>query len=153
MDGGRAAHRPDADLVCASLRGEKDAFAVLVTRHWHAAAALAARVLGSADLGKDAVQEATIVAMSGLDQLRSADRFGAWFCGITLNVARRWLRQLRAERRVHLPDQASPEPGPQELAELFILVALRRGSRQYAPLWWTDGIGQAVPSRLRLRRT
>ena len=22
-----------------------------------------------------------------------------------------------------------------------------------APLWWTDGVGQAVPSHLRLRRT
>jgi hypothetical protein len=24
---------------------------------------------------------------------------------------------------------------------------------QHAPLWWTDGVGQAVPSHLRLRRT
>jgi hypothetical protein len=27
------------------------------------------------------------------------------------------------------------------------------GSRQHAPLWWTDGVGQAVPSHLRLRGT
>lgn len=24
---------------------------------------------------------------------------------------------------------------------------------QHAPLWWTDGVGQAVPSHFRLRRT
>ncbi len=74
----------DADLVLASLRGEKDAFAALILRHQPTAVALAARVLGSADLGNDAVQEATIAAMSGLDQLRSADRFGAWFCALCI---------------------------------------------------------------------
>jgi len=28
-----------------------------------------------------------------------------------------------------------------------------RGDRWVAPLWWTDGVGQADPSHLRLRRT
>jgi RNA polymerase sigma factor (sigma-70 family) len=128
MDAGRVAGGPDCDLVYASLRGERDAFAELIGRHWPVAVSLAARVLGSADLGHDAAQEATIAAMSGLDQLRSADRFGAWFCGIALNVARRWLRQMRAELRARLPDQASPEPGPQELAELAELTTAVRGA-------------------------
>jgi RNA polymerase sigma factor (sigma-70 family) len=128
MDSGRKAGGSDPELVHASSLGDKDAFAELIGRHWVTAVSLAARVLGSADLGHDAAQEATIAAMSGLDQLRSADRFGAWFCGITLNVARRWLRQMRAERWAHLPDRASPEPGPQELAELAELTAAVRGA-------------------------
>jgi RNA polymerase sigma factor (sigma-70 family) len=148
MDGERAADRRDADLVSASLRGDKDAFAALITRHQPTAVALAASVLGSADLGNDAVQEATIAAMSGLDQLRSADRFGAWFCGITLNVARRWLRQIRAELRARLPDQASAEPGPQELAELAELNAavraavaqLAAGQREAVLLFYLQGL-------------
>jgi RNA polymerase sigma factor (sigma-70 family) len=148
MHAARGAHGSDADLVYASLRGEKDALAELVTRHWHAAATLAARVLGSADLGKDAVQEATIAAMSGLDQLRSADRFGAWFCGITLNVARRWLRQIRAELPGRLPDQASAEPGPEERAELAELAAAVRaavaeladGQREAVLLFYLQGL-------------
>jgi RNA polymerase sigma factor (sigma-70 family) len=148
MDGERAAAGSDADLVSASLRGEKDAFAALIIRHQPTAVALATRVLGSADLGRDAVQEATVAAMSGLDQLRSADRFGAWFCGITLNVARRWLRQLRAELRARLPDQASAEPGPQELAELAELTAavraavaqLAAGQREAVLLFYLQGL-------------
>ena len=28
-----------------------------------------------------------------------------------------------------------------------------RSTQQHVPLWWTDGVGQAVPSYLRLRRT
>jgi len=65
-----------------------------VTRHWATAVALATRVLGSAELATDAAQEAAVSAMTGLDRLRSPDRFGAWFCGIALNVSRRWRRQL-----------------------------------------------------------
>jgi len=148
MDGRGATDGPDSDLVYASLRGEKDAFAELIGRHRPAAVGLAARVLGSADLGKDAVQEATITAMSGLDQLRSADQFGAWFCGITLNVARRWLRHMRAELWVRLPDRASPEPGPQELAELAELTAavraavaqLAAGQRAAVMLFYLQGL-------------
>jgi hypothetical protein len=66
--------------------------------------------------------------MTGLDQLRSADRFGAWFCSITLNMARRWLRQMRAEAAVRLPDQPTAEPGPQEHAELAELAATVRAA-------------------------
>ena len=80
----------DADLVRAALGGAREPFAELVRRHQRTATALAARVLGSDDLARDAVQEAVVTAMTGLDRLRSADRFGPWFCGIALNVSRRW---------------------------------------------------------------
>jgi RNA polymerase sigma factor (sigma-70 family) len=148
MHGGRSTAVPDADLVHASLRGDKDAFAELIVRHWSTALSLAVRVLGSADLGSDAVQEAAIAAMIGLDQLRSADRFGAWFCGITLNVARRWLRQTRAEITVRLPDQPTAEPGPHELAELAELsgavraavAQLAAGQREAIMLFYLQGL-------------
>ena len=77
----------DARLVEAALGGDKDAFAALVTRHWAMAVALAARVLGTPDLARDAAQEAAVAALVSLDRLRASARFGAWFCGITLNVA------------------------------------------------------------------
>jgi RNA polymerase sigma factor (sigma-70 family) len=148
MAGGREAGAPDSDLVHASLRGDKDAFAELIGRHWPTAVSLATRVLGSAELGHDAAQEATIAAMSGLDQLRTADRFGAWFCGITLNVARRLLRQMRAERWARLPDHVSAEPGPQALAELAELTAavrdavaqLAAGQREAVMLFYLQGL-------------
>jgi hypothetical protein len=148
MDGRWGAEGSDADLVRASLGGDKDAFARLVARHWATAVALAARVLGSADHGRDAAQEATIAAMSGLEQLRSADRFGAWFCGIALNVARRWLRQARPESAASSPDWASREPGPAELAELSELAAsvraavaqLADGQREAVWLFYLQGL-------------
>jgi len=123
---------PDAQLVDAALGGDKDAFAALVTRHWATAVALAARVLGTADLARDAAQEAAVAALVGLDRLRAPGRFGAWFCGITLNVARSWVRQLRAERPAvtldGAPDRASPDPGPDERAELADLAVTVRAA-------------------------
>jgi RNA polymerase sigma factor (sigma-70 family) len=148
VDGGWAAPRPDSELVRVALHGDKDAFAELVTRHWATAVALATRLLGSADQACDAAQEATITAMTGLDRLRAPDRFGPWFCGITLNVARRWLRQLRAERPAGLPDRTSDDPGPDERAELAELAAsvraavaeLADGQRQAVLLFYLQGL-------------
>jgi RNA polymerase sigma factor (sigma-70 family) len=141
----------DARLVEAALGGDKDAFAALVTRHWATAVALAARVLGTPDLARDAAQEAAVAALVGLDRLRAPARFGAWFCGITLNVARGWVRQLRAERpaaRGQEPDPPSPEPGPDERAELADLAATVRaavaqladGQRDAVLLFYLQGL-------------
>jgi RNA polymerase sigma factor (sigma-70 family) len=122
----------DARLVEAALGGDKDAFAALVTRHWAMAVALAARVLGTPDLAADAAQEAAVAALVGLDRLRAPDRFGAWFCGIALNAARGWARQLRTERPAVIPgqapDRAGQEPGPDERAELAELAATVRAA-------------------------
>jgi RNA polymerase sigma factor (sigma-70 family) len=142
----------DAGLVEAALGGDKDAFAALVTRHWATAVALASRVLGTPDLARDAAQEAAVAALVGLDRLRAPARFGAWFCGITLNVARRWARQLRTERPAagldQAPDRASHEPGPDERAELAELAATVRaavaqladGQRDAVLLFYLQGL-------------
>jgi RNA polymerase sigma factor (sigma-70 family) len=142
----------DARLVEAALGGDKDAFAALVTRHWAMAVALAARVLGTPDLARDAAQEAAVAALLDLDRLRAPARFGAWFCGITLNVARGWARQLRTERPAVIGDQAtdraSHEPGPDECAELAELAATVRaavaqladGQRDAVLLFYLQGL-------------
>ena len=151
MDHSLAGQLPDEQLVGAALDGDKDAFAALVTRHWATAVALAARVLGTADLAADAAQEAAVAALVGLDRLRAPGRFGAWFCGITLNVARGWVRQLRAERPAALDralDRASAEPGPDERAELADLAATVRaavaqladGQRDAVLLFYLQGL-------------
>jgi RNA polymerase sigma factor (sigma-70 family) len=138
----------DADLVRMALLGAREPFAELVRRHQGTATALAARVLGSEDLARDAVQEAAVGAMTGLDRLRSADRFGPWFCGIALNVARRWLRQLRSERLAAGPPQLADGAGPDELAELADLAArvrsaiagLADGQRDAVLLFYLQGL-------------
>jgi uncharacterized protein len=137
----------DADLVKAALGGDRERLAELFRRHWDTAVFLAARVLGSPDLARDAAQEAAIAAMTDLDRLRTPDRFGAWFCGIALNVSRRWLRQLRSEVP-GLPDRASEHPGPEEAVEAAEVAARVRcavaglpiGQRQAVMLFYLQGL-------------
>ncbi len=133
--------RPDADLVVDALLGARDPLAELLRRHWDTALSLSTRVLGSADLARDAVQEAAIAAMTDLGRLRSPDRFGAWFCGIALNVSRRWLRQARSE--VPTPtsaDRPSDSLGPAEAAELADLAAHVRGAVDRLPGGQRDAV-------------
>ena len=81
-----------AGLVTAARAGDHAAFADLIQRHYPMVHALCTRVLGDADLARDAAQEAAVTAMLGLARLRHDDRFGAWLAGIALNVCRRLLQ-------------------------------------------------------------
>jgi RNA polymerase sigma factor (sigma-70 family) len=126
--------RSDAELVLQALDGAKEPLAELLRRHRDTALFLCSRVLNSPDLAGDAVQEAAIAAMTDLRRLRSPDRFGAWFCGIALNVSRRWLRQLRFEILAVPPDRVSELVGPAEAAEIAELAdRVRDAISQLAP--------------------
>lgn len=131
----------DADLVRQALAGAKEPVGELLQRHWDTAVFLAARVLGSAELARDAAQEAAIAAMTDLARLRSPERFGSWFCGIALNVSRRWLRQLRLEvLGLELADLPSEVPGPAEAAEVADLVARVRSAVAALPEGQRDAV-------------
>jgi uncharacterized protein len=138
----------DAELVRCALAGDKERLGELILRHWPTANFLATRVLGSPELAGDAVQEAAIAAMTGLGQLRSPDRFGAWFCGITLNVARRWLRRSGTEVLVSSPDAPSAGSDPATAAELAevagrvraAIALLADGQRDAVTLFYLQGL-------------
>jgi RNA polymerase sigma factor (sigma-70 family) len=108
----------DADLVARARTGDRVALAVLVERHRSVAEALCVRLLGRPDLAEDAVQEAVVVAIVGLDRLRRPDRFGPWLCGIALNVVRRWLRAAaeRPASTAHPLDGIDHGPDPEQAA-------------------------------------
>jgi RNA polymerase sigma factor (sigma-70 family) len=134
--------------VYAARSGLKEPMAELLRRHWDTAVLLAERVLGSPDLARDAVQEAAIAAMTDVERLRSPDRFGAWFCGIALNVSRKWLRQLRSERSGLLPEPPSEAADPAEAAEIAdtaarvrrAIAALADGQQDAVRLFYLQGL-------------
>lgn len=139
---------PDAELVYAARSGLKEPMAELLRRHWGTAVLLAERVLGSPDLARDAVQEAAIAAMTDVERLRSPDRFGAWFCGIALNVSRKWLRQLRSEVPGPHADLQSVALDPAEAAEIAdtaarvrrAIAALADGQQDAVRLFYLQGL-------------
>jgi RNA polymerase sigma factor (sigma-70 family) len=138
----------DADLVREARCGDKEAMAELLGRHWDIAVLLAGRVLGSPDRGRDAAQEAAVAAMTDLERLRSPDRFGAWFCGIALNVSRRWRRQLQSEVPGLVPDLSSASDDPVAAAEAAdtaarvrgAIAALADGQRDAVRLFYLQGL-------------
>ena len=81
-----------------------------------------------------------MAALTDLGRLRSADRFGAWFCGIALNVSRRWLRQQQPEVRGEPADLASAAPGPGEAAESADVAARVRGAVAALPGGQQDAV-------------
>jgi RNA polymerase sigma factor (sigma-70 family) len=147
-----------AALVSAAQHGDKAALATLVVRHRPMLVAVCRGALGDAELAEDAAQEAVLLALTSLDRLRQADRFGAWLAGIGLNVCRRWRRErsraswsweaLAGGRGGGWP---VPAPGPAELAEAAEDAALVRaavarlpaGQRVAVTLHYLAGLTQA----------
>ncbi len=161
--GQRGARSPgsddDAALVTAAQGGDREAFALLITRHHRLLVALCRRALGDPILTEDAVQEATLQALLGLDHLRQPERFGAWLGGIGLNVCYRLLRErtrgvwsweaLCGGRTG--PELADSGPDPADLVELAeirrrvhaAVAGLPPGQRAAVALVYLQGLTQA----------
>lgn len=93
----------DAELVQALKRGRSDrAFSALYDRHTPRAFQTAWRILGGdSHLAEDAIQEAWVRAVAGIERWSASDPFGAWLRGIAAHVA---IDLLRRERRLSFED-------------------------------------------------
>lgn len=93
--------RTDAELVLAVLKGEKQAFAVLVKRYEKPVLAVALNVLDDHHLAADVSQEAFVKAYEHLRRLRRPQAFGPWLLKIArrraLLLARRKPNEVRLE--------------------------------------------------------
>jgi RNA polymerase sigma factor (sigma-70 family) len=156
--GGTTVAEPDQTaLVAAARDGDKAAFAALVARHRPMLLALCASTLRDDDLAEDAAQEAVLLALTSLDRLLHADRFGSWLAGIGLNVCRRWRRERARDSwswgavQGGLVGDWPGGPDPAELAEAAedarrvraAVAALPPGQRAAVRLHYLDGLTQA----------
>ena len=90
----------DAALVDAVLRGEVEAFAVLLRRYRDSYTRFAVRMLGSPADADDVLQGAFMRAFRNLRSCREPERFGAWLYQIVVNECRTFAtRQGRRDRR------------------------------------------------------
>jgi len=105
----------DAELVEAARLGNRLACGTLLARHRGLALSICRRVLPQPDLIDDALQEAALQAMLGLDRLRASDRFGAWFGGITLHVCHRLIRHQQSNVWLSLDELAGGRLAPDEV--------------------------------------
>jgi RNA polymerase sigma-70 factor (ECF subfamily) len=97
--------RSDNDLVQASCRGDRGAYATLVRRHYNQAFLVCLGVLGNVHDAEDAAQDAMIKGFERIHQLRQGSQFSGWIVAIARNVSVNLLRK-------HKPAPASGAEEP-----------------------------------------
>ncbi len=110
----------DADLVNATLAGNRDAFSQIVSRYQSLVCSLAYSATGSLGQSEDLAQETFITAWRHLARLRERDKLRSWLCGIARNRINNFLRRegrepvREAEPLENVAESHSPEPLPVE---------------------------------------
>ncbi len=93
----------DAELVRAAQAGDVASLGVLLERHRASLQVVALRLLGYTPEAQDIVQEAMLIAVQHVGQLRDPDAAGSWLRAIVRNACRMHLRGYRpvtADERV-----------------------------------------------------
>lgn len=101
----------DATIVERVLRGDIDAFGLIVARYHGRCWRYASRVLRDDADADDVVQEAFIRAYDALGRYREQDRFGAWMFKILVTECRSALSRRSRRARTLVPVAAGDETG------------------------------------------
>jgi RNA polymerase sigma factor (sigma-70 family) len=88
----------DADLVAATLAGDREAFGQLYDRHARKVRAVVAAVSGDWSAVEDMTQECFLRAYRKLHTLHDRERVAAWLTGFARQVARERRRTLHRDR-------------------------------------------------------
>ena len=99
----------DADAVSRAQDGDHEAFRVLVERYQGRAYRLAARLLGDADLARDAVQEGFLKAYGSLSRFEGRSAFYTWLYRLVFNLCIDMKRRDRSRRHVAWDDEVARE--------------------------------------------
>jgi RNA polymerase sigma-70 factor, ECF subfamily len=84
------------DVVERAMRGDREAFGVLVVHTSDRMYAIATRILRDAELAEDALQSALLTAWRQLPTLRDPDRFEAWVRRLLVHACYAEARRRRA---------------------------------------------------------
>src|SRR5436190_1452546 len=83
----------DNDLVAASLDGNRDAFAEIVTRYQSLICSVAYSATGSLSQSEDVAQDTFVAAWKQLRTLKEPAKLRSWLCGIARNLVNNTLRR------------------------------------------------------------
>jgi len=95
----------DARSIARVMEGDREAFAVLVTKYSDALYRHALNMTGSPDVAEDIMQASFIKAFSHLGEVRG--RFDAWIFRIVANGCKDWLKNIR---RSHVSYEEDDQP-------------------------------------------
>jgi RNA polymerase sigma-70 factor (ECF subfamily) len=129
----------DASLVRASLDGDREAFAVLVSRHAHSVLSVTTRMLGAAD-AEDVAQETFVAAYKALPGFQFGAKFSTWLYRIAVNKCHDLLR-TRRPGMLSLDSENGEELAWKALED----ETVRRDLGQIELAWELDRSIQALP--------
>lgn len=109
----------DAELVTAARAGDAAGLAGLLQRHRAGMRAVALSMLGWGPDAEDVVQDAMLVALSRLGELRDPTAAGPWLRAITRNAARMRLRSAGQATAADPPSADLPtrDPTPEQILD------------------------------------
>jgi RNA polymerase sigma-70 factor (ECF subfamily) len=90
-----AAGPDDASLVRASLQGDQEAFAVLISRHAPSVFSVTTRMLGRTADAEDVAQDTFVSAYKALPRFQFESKFSTWLYRIAVNKCTDVLRARR----------------------------------------------------------
>jgi RNA polymerase sigma-70 factor, ECF subfamily len=94
-DNRNRALKDDNMLVSLCLKGEVNAFEVLVERYQKKMLNIAFRMTGDYEDACEVVQDAFLAAYRSIKQFRGQSQFSTWLTAITINHAKNRLKQMR----------------------------------------------------------
>ena len=129
----RAGMTDDGDraLATRAAAGDRDAFAVLLERHYDRIFRLGARILGDTEEAADLAQDVCIALPARLASFRGESRFTTWLYRVVTNAARDALRRRAARRR-----------GERGYAELDALERTLGAAHACESAWLRDALGR-----------
>jgi RNA polymerase sigma-70 factor (ECF subfamily) len=112
--------RTDEQLLADHLRGDADAFRLIVERHSRELYNFVFRFTRSAAAAEDVAQEAFLQAYMSADRFDPTRRLKPWLFTIGANKARDWLRSRTRQREVALDARlSSDDEGSQAFVDLL----------------------------------
>ncbi len=87
---------PDADLLAGAVAGEREAFRLLVERHYDRIHGLAWQLTGSRADAEDVAQDVCCTLVERIGSFRGEAKFSTWLCGIVFNACRDVHRRRRS---------------------------------------------------------
>ena len=141
----------DAELVKRCLRGDRDAFGLLIRRYQDAVYGLALSYTRDFAEAEDLAQEAFVSAYLELGTLRDPSKFGSWLKSMVVHLCQNW-RRSHSGKMVPIDEvqekMLSDVPRPDELQEAKDLRArvldaigrLSERNREAVTLYYIDGL-------------
>lgn len=112
--------KAETEAIRAVLAGDRDAYRVLMDRHFSSVARVAFRITGNEADAEEAAQEAFLKAYNKLPSFRQDSAFSTWIMRIVMNTAINLVERRNRDLSYHAPriaDETSPAENTVRVAD------------------------------------